>query len=343
VSNPAPTPEPMTTSGSIALANLQAQITGLEARAAVGYLMAAQWPGLRDLLILRGQLLGRISDYERAAELAEQLVSDAPANGSAFLARARTHATFHRFVEALADLNEAERLGADQVALDAERAAIFQALGRYDQALTLRWSAAESQPDFSTLGALAGLQAERGEIAEAEQLFTEGRRRYQGISPFPLALLDFQRGLIWMEQGDLQAARTWFDAAQARVPAYAPALGHRAEVDAALGERAVAISQLRTLAAAADDPDYAGQLAAILSEDGQIQEAHTWRTRAAARYDELLAHYPAAFADHAAEFWLSAGADVPRALQLAQQNLAIRQTARAYALLQRAVLASINV
>ena len=78
---------------------------------------------------------------------------------------------------------------------------------------------------------------------------------------------------MWLEQGDLHAARAWFDAAQYRVPAYAPALGHLAEVEAALGEREAAITRLRPLAVSSDDPDYAAQLAGLLSEAGQTQEA----------------------------------------------------------------------
>ena len=44
---------------------------------------------LVDLLLLRGRMLGRIADYERAAELAERLVRDASDDGTAWLARAR--------------------------------------------------------------------------------------------------------------------------------------------------------------------------------------------------------------------------------------------------------------
>jgi tetratricopeptide (TPR) repeat protein len=331
-----------TTSGVIALVNLQGQIDGLESQAAGGRLAVAQRADLIDLLSLRGHVLGRIADYERAAALAKQLGCDAPANGLAFLARARTRATFHRFVEALADLHAAERLSADRAALDAEHAAIYQALGRYDEALALRRDAAERRPDFVRLGALAGLQAERGQVAEAERLFSEGRRRYQGVSPFPVALLDFQRGLMWLEQGDLYTARAWFDAAQGRLPAYAPALGHLAEVEAALGEREAAITRLRLLAASSDDPEYAAQLASLLSKAGQAQEARWWHARAATRYDELMVRHPGAFADHAAEFWLTSGVDAQKALQLARQNLAIRQTPRAYALFHRAAQASAN-
>jgi tetratricopeptide (TPR) repeat protein len=283
--------------------------------------------------------LGRIADYELAEALAEQLVQEAPVDGKACLARARTRAVFHRFAEALADLDAAARLGVDGDTLEAERATIYQALGRYDKALALRRGAVERRPDFATLGALAGLQAERGEVNEAESLFSEARRRTLGVSPFPVALLDFQHGLMWLEQDDLDAARAWFDAAQRRLPAYAPAVGHLAEVDMALGKGDAAAAGLRSLTAFADDPEYVGLLAGLLSRQGQREEARQWRMQAAARYDELMMRHPAAFADHAAEFWLTTGDDVERALQLAGENLAMRQTPRAYALFQRVALA----
>jgi tetratricopeptide (TPR) repeat protein len=158
---------------------------------------------LVDLLILRGDVLGRIADYEQAAGLAELLVCAAPDDGAAWLARARTRATFHRFAKAFADLDAAGRCGADQATLDAERAAILQAVGCYAEALVLRRTAAERRPDFTTLGALAVLEAEGGEVAQAERLFTEARRRYRGVSPFPVASLDFRRGLMWLGQRDL--------------------------------------------------------------------------------------------------------------------------------------------
>jgi hypothetical protein len=78
-------------------------------------------------------------------------------------------------------------------------------------------------------------------------------------------------------QGDLGAARAWFDACQRRVPAYAPALGRLAGIDAA-------------------------QLACALTAAGHSLEAGPWRASAAARYDELARRHPQAYAGHAAEF-----------------------------------------
>lgn len=322
----------LTTSGGIAVTNLNAQIDGLTARlqsarstrAAMAVLTADAITPLVDLLLLRGQVLGRIADYERAAGLAEALVRDAADDGAAWLARARTQATLHRFAQALADLDVARRRGADPAALDSERAAILQAVGCCAEALVLRRTAVERRPDFTTLGALAVLQAERGLVTEAERLFTEARRRYRSASPFPIADLDFRRGLTWHGRGQLRAARVWFGAAVRRVPAHAPALGHLAEVDAALGAHGPAIDRLRPLTVSSDDPDYAATLARVLRSAGRLQEAEQWRVTAAARYHELVARHPEAFAHHAAGFWLTVGGDRSAGLRLLELDRASR-------------------
>ena len=328
------------TDGSIALLNLRAQIDGLEPDVRLGRATVESRVGLIELITLRGLILGRIADYQRAEEHAEQLVGDAAADGTAFVARARTRAVFHRFMDALDDLERAEQLSLEAESTNRDRAAIFQALGRYDEALAIREEAADRRASFENVAALAGLHAERGEVDAAERLYAESRRRYRGVSPFPLALLDFQLGLLWMNEGRWDDARAAFDAARRRVPAYAPALGHLAEVEAEMGDIESAVGRLYSLAISSDDPDYAAQLARILGNAGRSRESRHWRRLAAARYDELVATRSEAFADHAAEFWLAAGANPGKALRLAKMNVEVRKTPRAYGLLAQAVAAN---
>jgi tetratricopeptide (TPR) repeat protein len=328
------------TDGTIALLNLDAQIDALEPEVRLGSANVETRAGLAELISLRGLIVGCIADYDRANEIAEQLVRDVPTDPKALLARARTHAGFHRFSDALADIECAEKLSLDAETANAERAAIFQALGRYDESLVLREEAAKRRASFEHVAALVGLHAERGEIEAAERRYAESHSQYRGVSPIPLALLDFQLGLMWMNEGRLDKARTSFSAAQRRVPAYAPAGGHLSEVEAELGEVDSAISRLHSLAESSDDPDYAAQLARILGDVGRDGETRYWRQVAAMRYDELIANHPEAFADHAAEFWLAAGADPDKALQFAKMNVQVRNTPRARALVAQALAAN---
>jgi tetratricopeptide (TPR) repeat protein len=320
------------TDGSIALLNLQAQIDGLE-----GHDTLAEAATLIDLLILRGLILGRISDYERAAQLADRQVCAATTEAAAYVARARTRAVFHRFAEALDDLDKADRMSPHDTGAKRERAAILQAQGRFDEALWTYSAVIDSVGQFERAAALTGLWAERGEADTAQRFYLDSLRSYRGISPFPLAQLDFQLGVMWMRDARLGEARVCFEAAIRRVPAYAPAQGHLAEVEADLGNPESALARLYPLAVSSDDPDYAAQLARILGEMGRNNEASGWCLLAANRYDELTAAHPEAFADHAAEFWLGVGNDTPKGLRFAEFNLRVRKTPRAYDLLAQAL------
>ncbi len=325
------------TAGFLAMVNLQAQIDGRER-----YVTSGPRPAVSDeaelieLVAMRGHILGRIVDYEWALCRAEQLASNLPANDVAFLARARARGRMHRFNEALEDLDRAQRLGSDPSVVNAERAGIFQATGRYEPALAFYEAAAERRADFCPVAALATLYAERGDILAAERLFRQSRDRYRGVSPFPPAQLELQWGRMWQGQGNLHRALTRFQAAVRLVPAYAPAEGHLAEVEAALGDGGTAIARLFRLTASSDDPEYPAALARTLNEVGRLEEAVGWRDKAAVRYDEVVARHPEAFADHAAEFWLGIGGDPHRALQLATLNIGVRHTARARELVVRA-------
>jgi tetratricopeptide (TPR) repeat protein len=289
---------------------------------------------------MRGQYLGRIADYERADALAAELVRDEPASGAAHLAAAKAHALFHRFTAALGELDTAQRLGVRRREIDSQRAAIFAATGRYDEALEIRRRAAAMRPDITTLGLEAALRGERGEVDAAEQIFTEAQYHYRDVSPFPVAWLHFLQGQMWMREGNPGRARELFAAAHERLPAYATAQGHLAEVEALLGNRRRAAELLRPLAETSDDPDYAAQLARILADSGEVDESRRWRALAAARYEELISRHPEAFADHAAEFWLASGADAEKALGLAKLNLELRRTPRAYELVLGSALAA---
>lgn len=329
------------TAGVLAMINLQAQIDGQERQVMAGRLATvSDRAELIELVALRGQILGHISDYEWAEERAVLLTRDEPADGIAFIARARAQSRFHRFTDALADLDQAQQLGASPAVVDPERACVFQAIGRYEPALTIYSETVKRRGDFTSFGALATLHSERGEVATAERLFDKSRSCYRGVSPFPLAQLDFQRGLMWLAQGDLRRAHTWFYTAVRLLPAYAAAEGHMAELEAVLGAPEAAIARLHSLVTSSEDPDYAASLARILQEVGRVDEADAWSNKAAARYEQLLARHPEAFADHAAEFWLEAGADPHRALELAKLNLDVRQTPRARELLSRAIVAT---
>jgi tetratricopeptide (TPR) repeat protein len=324
-----------TTDGGVALHNLDARITQLEERRRAGGASVEDGVELVGLYQLRAQFVGRIEDDERAIALADSLVETFADDGRAYLARARTRSRYHRFDEALADVERAERLGAPG---DVERGAIFEATDASDASLERLRALAASHGSFTNLSALASALARRGLHDEAEETHQRAFAAYRDVSPLMVAWLEFQHGLLHESALDFTGAGASWALAHERLPQYSAAAAHLAEIEARQGSVERAKSLFRDAYARSANPEYAGRLAAILDAADPEREAVLAEARRG--FDALVERHPAAFADHAARFWLDAGADPERAFELAGANLEVRRTPEAHALMVEAALAT---
>ena len=314
-----------TTSATLALDNLAAQVRSAESLQADPTRGSDARVRLVSLLLVRGQILGRIGDWERAESLADANVRRAPRDPAALVARASVRSMFHRFTEALADLDSAEKLGVSKEETAWERAVVAQALGDLSLAEQLRAPLVKIRPTTRGLLTLASLAAERGDLAGAEAMFVAARAKFLDVSPFPLAGLELQEGLMYERAGSLSKARASYEAAHARLPQHAAVASHLAAVWSATGDTPKAEAVLRELVASGtDDPEYTAQLADLLARTHREAEAAPLRTQAISRYEEILKAHPAAYAAHGARFYLGVGDNRARAAALAELALSNR-------------------
>ena len=299
---------PATTDGRVALRNLNARIEGAERRCLSSDTYRTCALDLVEPLLLRGRIVGQIADYQHAFETAAALASRYPESARAHFLHAKALAALHHFDRALVALDRASSLGHSGAACD-----------RVEQSIRLT----------------QGMHA-----AKPQQPF-EAFWHDAATSPFAVAEMAYEEGRFWMERGDPERARSCFAVAVARVPGFRKAAGHLAEMEAEVGNACAAVRRLEEIAATTDDPDYAAQLARIVPdcEDRAASDAQRWRGRAMTLYHERMNEHPEAFADHAAEFWLSVGNDPMRALQAARINHRVRDTARSRELLAAAMAA----
>jgi len=323
------------TSGRIALANLSASIASLELRRAEGAGFDSL-VALSGLLFVRGDALGRLGDHNRAELVATEAAALSPHAPAALYVRARLAGRFHRFAEASALLEGALAAGHLRHEIEAEKAALLQATGRYEEALVLRERLAEDDPGIHTLGALGSLQAEMNRWTSAEITYARALEADEGVSPLPCSQLLFEWGVNAMRRGDLERAEWIFVELGRILPAHVPGRGHRAEVALARGQPHVAMMLIRPLLEIADDPEYLAIYAEILAALGDSKAAAE-AERAGAAYELLLAQRPQAYADHAAAFFMGAGNRPQRAVELAMANRQARDTARSRSLLERAL------
>lgn len=315
-----------TTDGSITLDNLNGQIKGLETAVAMRPRDVDLAITLSAMVANRGKYLGVIADYERADALAEGAVRDNPKSVNAFVQRAATRASLHRFADALADLAEAEKLGAKPSVVRGVKASILLGQGDLEGALALRHAAREERADTSSLAAEAAVLSELGRTDEAVALFKQALASQRDVSALPVVWILFHEGVLWERAGHRERARAFFAAAHERLPSYAHAASHLAAFEPL--ERGIEL--LSAVVAASDDPEFELLLAQRLRRKGDVAEADKRIAHVRARYDELVAKHRAAFAEHAASFWLDEAKDPKKALDLAKANLEIRKTPKAY-------------
>ena len=324
------------TSGRIAVANLSAMIDGVELRRAEGATFE-DLVGLSKLLFLRGDLLGRIVDHDRAETVANEAVALSSSRGDALHIRARLAGRFHRFEEATALLDRALAAGYMRKEVDLEKAALLQATGRYNEALLLRERLARDDPGIHTFGSLASLLAEMDQWAAAETCYATALDADNGVSPLPCGQLLFEWGVSAMRRGDLERAEEIFVELDEILPEHVPGRGHRAEVALARGRLDVAVALITPLLETSDDPEYRAVYAEVLAARGEREAARREAERAAADYKLLLARRPEAYADHAAAFFMGIGNRPELALDLASKNRQLRDTPRSRSLLARAL------
>jgi tetratricopeptide (TPR) repeat protein len=323
------------TSGKIAAANLSAMIDSLE-RGRPETARFNDLAALSTFLFVRGDLLGRISDHDRAELAATEAIALSPDRGGALHIGAQLAQRFHRFAEASELLDRALAAGHPRKSIDVERASLLQATGQYHEALVLRKKFAKDEPGIHTLGALASLLAEMDEWPAAESCYAAALKADLGTSPIPCGQLLFEWGVSAMRCGELERAEAVFSELAAVLPAHVPGRGHRAEV--ALGRRQLdtAAALVQPLLATSDDPEYRAIHAEILAAQGDPEAARE-AERAAQGYEMLLARRPEAYADHAAAFFMGIGNRPQLGVELAAANRKLRDTPRARNLVAKAL------
>jgi len=323
------------TSGRIAVANLWAVIDSLRRRRHVGQMFDDQVELFR-LLFIRGDLLGRTVDHDRAESAAMEAIAVSRDRAAAFFIRAQLCGRFHRFAEAHALLQRALATGYAPQQVESEKAALLQATGNYAEALVIRERLAKDQPGIHTMGALASLLAEMDRWSVAEACYTTALELDRGVSPLPCAQLLFEWGVHAMRRGELDQAEARFATLDLILPAHVPGRARRAEVALERGQLDRALALITPLLAISDDPEYRATYAQILAARGERRAAALEAELAATAYERLLESRPEAYAEHAAAFFIGLGNRPQRAVELAAANWKLRDTPRARSLLSRA-------
>ena len=322
---------PRATDGEIAAINLESARRRAWARFAQG----ERLPGVVEAVVgnerLAAQFLGDLDALNRLDALASQFarVDDSP---RAAIVQAEIASTTHRFTDARGHLARAALMGGSREEIDRHALTIDQACGvELDAVLAARRAIATASGRLEDLVPLGAVLADLERFAEADAVYRQAFYSYDDVSPFPLAWVCFQLGMLWGELvpvPDPYLATLWYRRAIAYLPGYVKARVHLAEIYASQDQTGEAEALLLP-ALSSHDPEVRWRVADVLTAQGRFEEGERQLDAARSGFEELLKGHLLAFADHVAEFYAGSGNDYRRALDLARVNVANRPTRRA--------------
>ena len=323
------------TDGEIAVINLESA----RQRAWDRFWQAPQRPGVAEYVIeqeqLTTQFLGDQAGFDRLDALVEHLDDVESKSPRTSLIHAQVASMTHRFAEARSHLARATFHGAPPDAVNRLTLSIDQACGtNLDAVLDVRRSIAAKSGRLEDYVPLGALLADLREFLAADQTYRRALREYDDVSPFAVAWVCFQLGVLWGElvsEPQPSRAAQWYRKAIDYLPCYVTARVHLSEILLDDGDPAAARALLSPVLESGD-PEVPWRLADVAIAVGDDEELASHLEAARAGFEALLAKHPLAFADHAAEFYLGSGSDARRAFELARLNLANRPTARAFEL-----------
>jgi tetratricopeptide (TPR) repeat protein len=278
------------------------------------------------------QLVGDVFALDRVESLAAQFAQSDASSARVALVQTQVASMAHRFRDARHYLAQAESRGAPTADVDRLRLNVDQACGaNLDIVLDARRRIASETHELGDFVALGSLLADLRDFVAADGAYKQALRAYRDVSPFPVARVCFQLGVLWGElspEPEPSRAKQWYRQAIAILPMYTKARVHLAEIYSSEGNTSEAESLLRP-AIAIGDPEVEWRLSDVLAAQGKMEDAEARMMAARAGFESLLERHLLAFADHGAEFYAGSGNDYRKALQLARVNADNRPTLRA--------------
>jgi tetratricopeptide (TPR) repeat protein len=322
-----------TTDGEIAVINLESARRRLWNRFFADPLREGVAETVVEQEQLTAEFVGDVQALDRLEALVGQLVQVEAGSARAALIQAQVASMAHRFADARHFLARADIGGALSADVNRVLLNVDQACGaNLGKVLDERRETARIFGRTDDLVALGALLADLREFTDADRVYGQALEVYCDVSPFPVAWVCFQLGMLWGElvpEPQTARAARWYRTAIDCLPSYTKARVHLAEIYSSSG-RAGDAEALLIPAISSGDPEVRWRLADVLTSQKRYAEAEVHMQAAQFGFEALLERHLLAFADHGAEFYAGSGNSWSRALDLARVNVANRPTLRAF-------------
>jgi tetratricopeptide (TPR) repeat protein len=212
-------PLPLCTSETIALSNLDIQLSNLRHWYAETRRVDAGTQ-LLDGILSRHSVTARDADLRYAEALAQALVEQAPRDPRSWMSFAQVSAMLHRPADAWEALAKATANAAPPVEVAEVQADLLEAVGDHRAALEIRLANSCGLPSTQRLSRIACCRLALGATREAVATFASAIRSYADASPLPLGSMLFNWGHTWEHIGDTAGAERAYHAVIRYLPSH---------------------------------------------------------------------------------------------------------------------------
>ncbi len=291
----------------------------------------AQWPYQENLAYVHIAHYRLTGDYEHlmlAKSALDQGIKSAPKGSGPLLLRAALAVSRHDLPGVNADLavydGTAVPLSADE---KSESIAISGDTdfytGRYAASIQKYQSAAQVSENAGALFRMGRYYQKIGKPDLAIAKFVRAAQVQKDRTPQFLSSIWLQVGVIELERGNWDLAKTHFTRADKIFPGFWLTEAHLAQMLALDGDIKVAKQRYDQIIASSGSPEVMDALAALYRIEGNAVQSRTWSDRAGSIWTARLAQLPKAAYGHALDHELVFG-DPVKALELARANYAAR-------------------
>lgn len=278
--------------------------------------------------LYHARLTGDTRSWQRASTALSELAQRSPTPPCA--EQAQLALAMHQPARAAQALQDCPELETGKLQADID---LYQ--GRYAEAVAGMTQLLNRNPLPDYFAWMATWRLYSGSPQEAHALLEAAEKRYHNRNPHQLAWFRLQRGIVALEQRDLERARIFFEQSLERLPGWWLAQEHLAETLLLQGDRAAAATLYDEVIESTGAGEFLAARAEIALGDGDKALADTLLAQARADFEQRLS----SLAGHAVAFFLDHG-PAERALALARADHEARPFGASATQLARALLAA---
>lgn len=240
------------------------------------------------------------------------------------LLKANLDFKFHRLANAKRDLAMAPGL-VDSIQGQQLNADINFQEGRYLDAKSGYERAIEDSRTWDNLVRLAYFKAKMGDETRAEQLYAEAEEEISAKEMRSYAWVELQRGLLDLSHGRYAETRAHYHRADEAYSGYWLIDEHMAELLAAQGKFAEAITLYEEVFRRVPKADLQQAIGELYTLMGKPDQAQLWLDRALASYGESVERGDVHYYHHLADFYADVRKNGTEAVRWARKDYELRQ------------------